>query len=251
MLKGPGAFAVGRGRARGGGAGGAQAPGRGALRRPSRSPTGASGRTRPRSTATPPSSDGKVAFRLNGRCQGTDGYRDGRDGEIARLQSRPRLAARRAHARRRSRYEYLSSDQSARLAACRSSTARSPVPRARPPTSRAFDLVRPGRCTASASTRERRLNDTFLLRDKLYSRELDWVSHGTLIVGAFPFPGRPDLRAAHAGPARRQPAPLGNQLELVASFHTGSSRTSSSPARGQPLDATPTPRTRSSFSRST
>jgi TonB-dependent siderophore receptor len=166
------------------------------------------------------SSDGKLAFRLNATLQGTDGFRDGRDGQIAGFN--PGLAWRPdARTRVALSYEYLSSEQS-------------------PDSGLPFvdgSLAGPSRETSYQSTSDlsdqgvhrfradaqRRLNDTFLLRDKLYYSKLDWTSNGTLIVGAFPFP--PDFRTyvvRTQGLLDDSQRLFGNQLELVASFRTGS-----------------------------
>ena len=165
------------------------------------------------------SADGKRAFRLNGVVQGTDGYRDGRDGTLGafnptflwRPDDRTRVGL---------SYEYLSNNQS----------PDSGLPYAN------GSLVGPSRETSFQSASdfseqdahrarfdaERRLNDTFLLRDKLYFGALDWASDGTLLVGAFPFPDGNTYAARTQGLLDDRQRLYGNQLELVASFHTGS-----------------------------
>jgi iron complex outermembrane receptor protein len=165
------------------------------------------------------SASGKVAFRLNATLQGTDGFRDGRDGQIAAFN--PGLAWRPdARTRIALSYEYLTSEQS-------------------PDSGLPFvdgSLAGPSLSTSYQSASDvseqdvqrfrvdaqRRLNDTFLLRDKLYYSQLDWLSNGTLINGAFPFP--PDFRTyvvRTQGLLDDSQRLFGNQLELVASFRTG------------------------------
>ncbi len=166
------------------------------------------------------SSSGKVAFRLNATLQGTDGFRDGRDGEIAAFN--PGLAWRPdARTRVAFSYEYLSSDQSpdSGLPFVDGSLA---GPSRETSYQSASDLADQGLHRFRADA-QRRLNDTFLLRDKLYYSKLDWISNGTLIVGAFPFP--PDFRTyvlRTQGLLDDSQRLFGNQLELVATFRTGS-----------------------------
>jgi TonB-dependent siderophore receptor len=166
------------------------------------------------------SSSGKVAFRLNATLQGTDGFRDGREGEIAAFN--PGLAWRPdARTRVAFSYEYLSSDQSpdSGLPFVDGSLA---GPSRETSYQSASDLADQGLHRFRADA-QRRLNDTFLLRDKLYYSQLDWISNGTLINGAFPFP--PDFRTyvvRTQGLLDDSQRLFGNQLELVASFRTGS-----------------------------
>ena len=139
---------------------------------------------------------------------------------IAGHQPELRLAARPGHARRRSPTSTCSSDQSP--------DSGLPVPerRARGPV--AHDLLPVGRPTSPTRTSsalrldaERRLNDTFVLRDKLYFSTLDWETDGTLVLGAFPFPDGNTYVPRTQGLLDDRQKLFGNQLELVASFHTG------------------------------
>jgi TonB-dependent siderophore receptor len=161
---------------------------------------------------------GTLAFRLNGVLQGTDGFRDGRDGRIAGIN--PGLAWRPdPRTRVALSYEYLTSDQS-------------------PDSGLPFVdgvLTGPSRSTSYQSASDlseqdvhrfrldaqRRLNDTFLLRDKLYYSALDWRSDGTLIVGAAPLPDLKTYVFRTQGLLDDSQRLLGNQLELVATFRTG------------------------------
>lgn len=165
------------------------------------------------------SASGKAAFRLNATLQGTDGYRDGRDGQIAAFN--PGLAWRPDERTRVAlSYEYLKSEQS-------------------PDSGLPFvdgALAGPSRSTSYQSSddladqdmqrfrldAQRRLSDVFLLRDKLYYSALDWVSNGTLILGATPFPDLRTYVLRTQGLLDDRQRLFGNQLELVASFRTGS-----------------------------
>jgi TonB-dependent siderophore receptor len=163
------------------------------------------------------SRDGRLAFRLNAVGQGTDGYRDGRDGSIAGINPsvvwRPDQGTRVALS-----YEYLHSNQS-------------------PDSGLPFldgALAGPSRETSYQSTTdfseqdlqrlrldaERRLNDSFVLRDKLYFSALDWKTDGTWCSG-IPFPDGRTYVPRTQGLLDDRQRLVGNQLELVASFHTG------------------------------
>ena len=164
------------------------------------------------------SRDGKLAFRLNAVGQGTDGYRDGRDGTIAGVNPsfawRPEQGTRVAFS-----YEYLHSNQSpdsglpfldgALAGASRTTSYQSHDD---------FSEQDVQRLRLDA---ERRLNDTFVLRDKLYYSSLDWQTDGTLLLGAFPFPDGRTYVPRTQGLLDDRQRLFGNQLELVASFHTG------------------------------
>jgi len=80
---------------------------------------------------------------------------------------------------------------------------------------------------------EGRINDTVTLRNKFYVRNLDWISDGTLILGAFPdfavtpggiFPtGTASVQRSLILLDDKQRL-IGNQAEAVLSFATGSVR---------------------------
>ncbi|MDZ7359938.1 MAG: TonB-dependent receptor [candidate division KSB1 bacterium] len=70
---------------------------------------------------------------------------------------------------------------------------------------------------------ETRLSESFTLRNKFYYTDLDWQSHGTLLLGAFPTPfGTVVARALNALDDRQKLA--GNQMEAVLRFNTGNVR---------------------------
>jgi TonB-dependent siderophore receptor len=165
------------------------------------------------------SADGRQAFRLNAVVQGTDGYRDGRDGTVAAFNPtflwKPNDATRVALS-----YEFMSNDQSpdSGLPYVDGSLA---GPSRETSFQSASDFSEQNGHRARLDA-ERRLDDTFLLRDKLYFGALDWASDGTLLVGAFPFPDGNTYAARTQGLLDDRQRLYGNQLELVASFHTGS-----------------------------
>ena len=164
------------------------------------------------------SRDGKLALRVNAVGQGTDGYRDGREGSIAGINPsfvwRPEPGTRVALS-----YEYLHSNQSpdsglpfldgSLAGASRTTSYQSPSD---------FSEQDVQRLRLDA---ERRLNDTFVLRDKLYFSALDWNTDGTLVLGAFPFPDGRTYVPRTQGLLDDRQRLFGNQLELAASFHTG------------------------------
>ncbi len=165
------------------------------------------------------SADGTKAFRLNAAVQGSDGFRDGRDGTLGAFNptllwkpsDRTRVAL---------SYEYLSSNQSpdSGLPFLNGSLA---GPSRETSFQSASDFSEQDAQRARIDA-ERRLNDTFVLRDKLYLGALDWKTDGTLVLGAFPFPDGNTYVPRTQGLLDDSQRLYGNQLELVASFHTGS-----------------------------
>jgi len=70
---------------------------------------------------------------------------------------------------------------------------------------------------------ERKLSEHVTLRDRAYFTQLQWLSDGTLISGAFPFPPAGRLTVIRTLVQLDDDQKLlGNQLELAASFATGS-----------------------------
>ena len=194
------------------------------------------------------SADGKLAFRLNAVAQGTDGYRDGRDGSIAavnptfawRPDERTRVAL---------SYEYVSNRQSPDSGLPFLNGALAAVDR-RTSYQSGSDFSEQDAQRARLDA-ERRLNDTFVLRDKLYWAALDWQTDGTLVLGAFPFPDGRTYVPRTQGQLDDRQRLFGNQLELVATFEREARPTSSSPASRRAACATATRRPRRCSSRST
>ena len=164
------------------------------------------------------SADGTLAFRLNAVTQGTDGYRDGRDGSIAALNpsfawrpdDRTRVALSYEYVRHRHSPDSGLPFTGGTLAAVDRRTSFQ--------SARDFSEQDVQRARLDG---ERRLNDTFLLRDKLYWAALDWETNGTLVLGAFPFPDGRTYVPRTQGLLDDRQRLFGNQLELVASFRTG------------------------------
>ena len=166
-------------------------------------------------------SDGKLAARVNGTWQGTDGYRDLPDGSIKGLN--PTLTWRPdSKTRLFLDYEIVKSDWPPDTGipfVGESGTELAPVPRTtsyQTPYDHSTQDVQRFRFEA-----ERRLGDSLVLRNRLYYSELEWDSDGTLVNGAYPFPdGRTYVARTLVLLDDRQQL-LGDQLELGASFTTG------------------------------
>src|SRR5262245_38560653 len=165
------------------------------------------------------SADGTKAFRLNAVVQGSDGFRDGRDGTLGAFnptfQWKPDDRTRVALS-----YEYLSSNQSpdSGLPYLNGSLA-GPSRETSFQSASDFSKQHAHRARFDA---ERRLSNVFVLRDKFYFGALDWNTDGTLVLGAFPFPDGNTYVPRTQGLLDDSQRLYGNQLELVASFHTGS-----------------------------
>jgi TonB-dependent siderophore receptor len=173
-------------------------------------------------------SDGKLAFRLDGLYRDSNGYRDDKDSRQYAVN--PALLWRpNADTRVRLNAEYVKSEFQpdsgiplAGVSPTYAGTAIPDVPRTRsyqsPFDSSDQDVWR------LRLDAEHRFNDRFLLRDKVYFTDLDWKSDGTLLLGIFPSP------TLQAEVARTLPLlddrqkMLGNQLEGLLNFTTGSVR---------------------------
>jgi iron complex outermembrane receptor protein len=170
------------------------------------------------------SSDGKLAFRLNATTQGTDQYRDLPEGRLSainptftwRPDDRTRLGL---------DFEYVKSrfppDTGIPFLG-QEDPVLAPVPRTtsyQSPFDGSTQEVYRFRFVA-----ERDLSPGLTLRNRLYYTELTWDSTGTLVLGAFPGrDGRLQVQRTLTLLDDRQKL-LGNQLELSASFGTGSVR---------------------------
>jgi TonB-dependent siderophore receptor len=166
--------------------------------------------------------DGRLAARLNATWQGTDGYRDLPDGSIRGLnptllwQPDPKT-------RLFLDYELVKSEWPPDTGipfVGESGQELAPVPRTRSyqtPLDASTQDVQRFRFEA-----ERRIGSALVLRNRLYYTELTWDSDGTLVNGAFPFPnGRSYVVRSFVLLDDRQRL-LGDQLELGATFETGS-----------------------------
>lgn len=161
--------------------------------------------------------DGTLAFRLNGVWQGTDGYRDGKDGSqrainpalVWRPDDRSRLSM---------NLEYVRSEAAPDTGLPFVGETLASVPRTRSyqsPLDRSDQDVYRFRLDG-----ERRIGSRLTLRNKLYYTDLKWDSDGTLILGAFPGPQGLVVGRILALLDDRQKL-LGDQLEAGVTFQTG------------------------------
>jgi iron complex outermembrane receptor protein len=166
--------------------------------------------------------DGKLAARLNATVQGTDGHRDLPDGRI--WAANPNLAWRPDERTRVGLdFECVRSEWPPDTGipfVGESGSELAPVPRTRsyqsPFDASVQDLYR------VRFAAERRLGRSITLRNRLYYTELTWGSDGTLVNGTFPAPdGRSYVARTLVLLDDRQRL-FGDQLELSASFRTGS-----------------------------
>jgi iron complex outermembrane receptor protein len=166
--------------------------------------------------------DGQLAFRLNATTQGTDNYRDVGDSSLKAVN--PALTWRPDDRTRLTLdYEYVESrfppDTGLPYVGQENPTL-APVERTtsyQSPFDKSEQEVQRFRFVA-----EREVGSGLTLRNRFYYTELTWDSDGTLIVGAFPGPGGGLLVGRSLALLDDRQKLLGNQLELSASFATGS-----------------------------
>ena len=156
--------------------------------------------------------DGELAFRLNGTWRRTDGYREGKEGELVAVN--PALAWRPS--------ERLSLTLNAEVGTS-DFTPDAGLPLVGgelPPVSRDAAYEGPGDHSEQDVTRlqadlQTQLSPAWSLRNKLYYRALDWRTDGTLLLGAIPLgPLGTAVLRAQTGLEDDQSF-LGNQLELA------------------------------------
>lgn len=164
--------------------------------------------------------DGSLAFRLNGVWQGTDGYRDGKEGSQRALH--PTLVWRPdGDSRLALSFEYVRSEAAPDTGIPFLDEGLAPVPRTRSyqsPLDHSDQDVYRIRLDG-----ERRIGSRLTLRNKLYYTDFKWDSDGTLILGAFPLPeplGGFVVGRILALLDDRQKL-LGDQLEAALTFRTG------------------------------
>ena len=166
-------------------------------------------------------SDGDLAFRLNGVWQGTDGHRDVDDGSIAAVN--PALTWRPDEDTRLGlTFEYVASSQapdSGLPFVGESGADLAPVAPEQSYQS-TFDESDQDAYRVRL-TGERKLGDRLTLRNRFYFTQLGWDSKGTLINGAFPFPDGNTYVVRTLVLLDDTQKLLGDQLELGASFQTG------------------------------
>jgi TonB-dependent siderophore receptor len=164
------------------------------------------------------SGDGRLAVRLNGLFQDTDGYRDGRDGGFRACN--PALTWKpNDETRLTLNVEYVRAEFS---------------PDAGIPvlgnTLAAVSRTQSYQSALDQSTQniyryrvdfERRINDRLTVRNKVYYTDLEWDSDGTLINGAFPSPFGGFLVARSLVLLKDRQKLFGNQAEAAFAFKTG------------------------------
>lgn len=154
---------------------------------------------------------GTASFRLNGFTRESDGYRDGRDSEVTAFH--PKFAWRPDDKSSLTvSFEGVASDYKPDAGLPIVDEQVADVPRERSYAS-PLDTSRQD-LTRVQIDYERRVNDRVTVRNKLYSRELDWRTKGTLISGVVPFPGDPLVVRTLLELDDRQQF-LGNQLEFL------------------------------------
>jgi iron complex outermembrane receptor protein len=167
-------------------------------------------------------SDGDLAVRVNAVYQGTDGYRELPRGSIKavnptlvwRPDDRTRLGLDLEYVRSEwppdTGIPFVGEAGGTLAPVPRTQSYQSPVDASSQDVSR-FRFVA-----------ERRLGRSVTLRNRLYYTELTWDSDGTLIAGVVPGPGDRPLVARTLVLLDDRRRWLGNQLELQATFETGS-----------------------------
>lgn len=164
------------------------------------------------------SADGSLSFRLNGLYRQTDGYRDGREGKVSG--ANPSLTWKpNDKTRLNVNFEFLSLDHAPDAGLPLIDGALPEVPRERSyasPFDRSEQEV--GRAQVDF---EHRLSDKVSLRNKTYSRSLDWQTDGTLLGFVIPTPdGSLAVTRTLVLLDDRQDF-FGNQFEVVWSATTG------------------------------
>ncbi len=165
------------------------------------------------------SDDGRYAFRLNGLYRRTDGYRDGREGEVAG--ANPSFTWRPSDDTRLNvNLEYLSLDLTPDAGLPLIQGQLPDIPRERSygsPFDRSEQSV--GRLQVDL---EHRLSDRVSLRNKTYYRGLDWQTNGTLLGFVIPTPDASLAVTRTLVLLDDKQEYLGNQFEVVWTADTGS-----------------------------
>jgi iron complex outermembrane receptor protein len=164
-------------------------------------------------------SDGRLAFRMNGLYRQGDGYRDAKDSRQVGVN--PALTWRPDEKTRLTlNAEYVLSEFQPDTGIPVLGAVPADVPRTRSYQS-PFDESDQDLWRLRLDA-ERRFSDRFTLRDKVYFTDLSWNSDGTLILGTFPN-AQGCLEVARTLPLLDDRQKLmGNQLEGLLSFKTGS-----------------------------
>ncbi len=162
--------------------------------------------------------DGRLAVRLNGLYQGSDGYRDAKQSRL--LAVNPTLLWHpQPSTDLRLDLEYVRSEFSPDSGLPLLGTTLPDVPRTRSYQS-PFDASKQDVLRLRARL-ERRFGERLILRDTLYYTALDWHADGTLLTGVFPT-GTGSLEVQRTMTLLDDlQTLLGNRLELVWPFATG------------------------------
>ncbi|MEE8137766.1 MAG: TonB-dependent receptor [Thermoanaerobaculia bacterium] len=169
------------------------------------------------------SASGELSFRLNGLWRDSDGYRDGRQTEVAAVN--PALTWRpNDRTTLNLNFEFVDSDYTPDAGIPIVGGEVAPVPRDRSyasPLDRSEQEIHRFQIDF-----ERRLSEHLTLRNKTYYRELDWLADGTLFGGVLPpfFEGGDPLLIRSQLQLDDRQRLLGNQLEAVFAASTGSLR---------------------------
>ncbi len=168
--------------------------------------------------------DGRVAFRVNALVRGSSGYRDNRDSNATAVN--PALTWQLADGHSlNANFEYARADFSPEAGIPLLFNEAPPV-RLENDYNAASDRSEQNVYRFQLDY-EGRLSDSVRIRNKLYYRGLDWLSDGTLLVGAFPEVSPAFVPTGRTIVARSQiqlddqQSLLGNQFEAIFDFDTG------------------------------
>ncbi len=160
--------------------------------------------------------DGRLSFRLNGMLRESDGYRDGRESEVTAVN--PTISWRPGERTALSvNFEVANADYTPDAGLPLLGSELPNVPRKR-------SYASPLDFSEQDITRfqvdfEHAFSDTLELRNKLYLRELDWQTTGTLLAGVFPIPlgpGAPELQVfRNLTTLDDEQRFVGNQFEMI------------------------------------
>lgn len=167
------------------------------------------------------SADGTLAFRLNGLYRDSEAYRDAKQNRLAAVN--PSLSWEPdADTRLALNLEYVRADYQPDTGIPVQGPDVAPVPRQRSYQS-SFDRSDQDIYRLRLDF-ERRLSERVTLRDKLYYTDLAWSSDGTLINGLVFGPQAEALVARSLTLLDDRQKLVGNQLEALVDFSTGSAR---------------------------
>lgn len=160
-----------------------------------------------------------AAFRLNGMWQASDNYRDNKDGDQFAIN--PAVTWRVDDSSYLNvNFEFLSNDFQPDSGVPIFNGQIADVPRTNSYQS-SIDTSKQDIYRLRADY-ERQINENLTLRNKFYYTDLEWISQGTLINGAFPVPGAGTLVFRSLPLLEDRQKLFGNQFEAIFSLQTGS-----------------------------